>query len=336
MVGTISLNIKCPKLEFDLILRRRITILRGNSGTGKSVLHSLVTLSETSNKVNIKCKYNVVAINNLYGIDSSLRALSGSVVIVDENSPLLLNDEFKNKILKYDIWFILICRGDRYLSIPFSHKEVYEIVDIDSKCKVNKPYYEEPRFDDLTYRNSVTAASFDCMSKFISSLGLKTNEYTSYDNLIRGLAIGNYDNSILVINSADSGRYYGIINAFVKSNIISIKSIECMEALLLNLSYFKTKKNSSLITEPEKNVVSTYPTWKDYFEQLLDSFLIQYFGIPYVKDNICHCYSRNCNFNHKYNLQCIFEQGKDELTYLLGLTELIDSQSKDIAKMAIV
>lgn len=126
----VKLRVEDRRISFDLLLRRKVTVVRGNSATGKTVLWDMINRSRTNPAVSVSCSKPVYALHDLVSCHSDLAALSGSVIIVDEDSPLYLNREFMNSVLDYNIWTVFITRDDRHLSIPFSMNEIYEFVSI--------------------------------------------------------------------------------------------------------------------------------------------------------------------------------------------------------------
>lgn len=51
----VNIKITSPKLNYDLDIRHKATVIIGESATGKSTLANLITRSKSSKRVTIEC-----------------------------------------------------------------------------------------------------------------------------------------------------------------------------------------------------------------------------------------------------------------------------------------
>ena len=155
MVGAVDINISTPRIQYDIKLKRRITIIRGDSGTGKTFLCTLIQQSKIEPTIKVNCRYNVVSFVNFVDYPNSLKRLEGSVFFIDEGSVLLNDENFRKIMLDYDIWFVVVCRGDSYIELPYSVNEVYTI-NVSGKYRFLKKYYERTSINDKHYTDILT------------------------------------------------------------------------------------------------------------------------------------------------------------------------------------
>lgn len=93
MIGKYDIEVVTRKVDYQLTVERNITILRGNSATGKSTLY---------------------------------RAIKQSIVFVDEGAKFINTEEFATAIKKSDNYYVLITRQDLG-NLPYSIHEIYEL-----------------------------------------------------------------------------------------------------------------------------------------------------------------------------------------------------------------
>ena len=91
MKGTYRIRITSKRLQYDFELRRKYTIIKGDSATGKTTLYSLILDVERKRKgVVLSSRVPVVSANYLGGRwDIVLPTISNSIVVIDEDLSLI-------------------------------------------------------------------------------------------------------------------------------------------------------------------------------------------------------------------------------------------------------
>ena len=115
VVGFSRIKIWNNKVHYTLEIKRRITIIKGDSATGKTTLYDLVKSKTARRESN--CKFIYLEMD--FNLQSDLKALEGYVVFIDEDTGLLYNKEFLQSIFDYDIRFVLITRKDSILNCDY-------------------------------------------------------------------------------------------------------------------------------------------------------------------------------------------------------------------------
>lgn len=83
MVGEYRVVVKDRKLKYDFIIRRKYTILRGDSSTGKSTLYKMLLENEGVG-VFTECFVPVVPVGTISVLNSISKG-EGSIIVLDEN-----------------------------------------------------------------------------------------------------------------------------------------------------------------------------------------------------------------------------------------------------------
>ncbi len=114
--------------KYRFTVRRNITVIRGDSGTGKTTLFDMIAdhmrYGEQSG-VSLQCERPCVALT-----DTDWRAQLGgfqnSIVFIDEGLKDLLSHDFAQAVRGSSNYFVIITRAD-LPSLPYSVDEVYKI-----------------------------------------------------------------------------------------------------------------------------------------------------------------------------------------------------------------
>ena len=128
MKGAHAIHVTGRKTDFKFEVQRSITIVRGDSGTGKTTLYDLIAshtrLGEASG-VTIQCEKRCVA---LVDIDwkNQLSSVEDSIVFIDEGTGFIASKEFATVIQKTDNYYVFFTREDLH-ELPYSIDEIYRI-----------------------------------------------------------------------------------------------------------------------------------------------------------------------------------------------------------------
>ena len=114
-------------IRYEFTIQRNITVIRGQSATGKTTLVEMIReyyeLPDTG--INIKCDKNLVV---LYGRDWKNRLLdiSDSIVFIDEQSRFVKTHEFAEAVKGSDNYYVIVTR-EKLSELPYSVTEIYGI-----------------------------------------------------------------------------------------------------------------------------------------------------------------------------------------------------------------
>ena len=122
-------RISDQRVRYSFELVRNITIVRGNSGTGKTTLFDMVSaytrLKERSG-VHIVCGKSCVALHADLDWQARLGGIHDSIVFIDEDAEYISSHAFASAIRHTDNYYVIFCR-DSLHELPYSVEEIYEI-----------------------------------------------------------------------------------------------------------------------------------------------------------------------------------------------------------------
>ena len=127
MVGSFDVSIENAYLKYDFTISRNITIIRGDSATGKTTLVEMIrTYNEQEDSgITIKCEKPLVVV---YGKNwqDQIEKTSGSIVFLDEISRYTKSKEFAETIKGTDNYYVIVTR-EKLSILPYSITEIYGI-----------------------------------------------------------------------------------------------------------------------------------------------------------------------------------------------------------------
>lgn len=135
----IDVSNKWAKYSFDLF--RNITLITGDSGTGKTTLFRMIADYTREGKVSgvhLSSDVPCVALTDS-DWEHQLHGFRNSIVFVDEESRFVNSKEFARSVSGSDNYFVLITR-DVLHELPYSVDEIYEIQTKGKKHTLKKKY----------------------------------------------------------------------------------------------------------------------------------------------------------------------------------------------------
>lgn len=145
MKGLQKIKISNGRIQYKLELRRNITIVKGNSGTGKTTLFEMVAeytrLGEKSG-VQIQSDNRCAALIDM-DWENQLKKTSNSIVFIDEGFEDLNSIRFAHAVRESDNYYIIFCRENLH-NLPYSVDEIYEM-KMSGKFNTLKKLYSPKR-----------------------------------------------------------------------------------------------------------------------------------------------------------------------------------------------
>ena len=128
MKGIHEVIVQNNRVQYKFSVRRNLTILRGDSATGKSTLIDLISQygrdGENSGVV-LRCdKVCTVLTSDLWQI--RLSAIKDSIVFIDEDNSFVATHEFAEKAKNSDNYYVIVMR-ESLPQLPYSVDEIYTL-----------------------------------------------------------------------------------------------------------------------------------------------------------------------------------------------------------------
>lgn len=128
MRGKYRIQIQNQNLHYDFEIKRNITIIRGDSATGKTTLVDMVREfyeNESDSGIDLKCE---VACAVLEGRNwkNQLESFRNSILFIDEGNRFVASREFAEAVQGAENYFVLVTRESLPM-LPYSVEEIYGI-----------------------------------------------------------------------------------------------------------------------------------------------------------------------------------------------------------------
>lgn len=280
MKGKYHICVQNSRIRYEFDIKRNITIIRGDSASGKTTLFSMIEsynrLGEDSG-IEIVCKKECITVNNATW-DLILDKHNDSIVFIDEDSPVIKSQEFAEKIKNSGNYYVIITRED-LPNLPYSVDEIYGIHNSGKYADTKRIYNEfyklysvsddyDKKADIVIVEDSNAGYEFFkniCSSKVsVISAGGKTK--------IRELVSKYTDKEILVV--ADGAAFGSEINEMYldmqKNQRTKMYLPESFEWIILRSGLIDGNRIATILDNPEDFIESSeYFSWEVYFNKLL-------------------------------------------------------------------
>lgn len=126
MTGKYEIEVYNKRVHYHLTIKRNITIIRGDSATGKTELLRMISDYENngiSSGITEICEKRCVVVENA-SWKERLDTLRQSIIFIDEGAQFLRSKEFTRMIKGSDNYFVIVTR-DNLEQLPYSIEEIY-------------------------------------------------------------------------------------------------------------------------------------------------------------------------------------------------------------------
>lgn len=271
-------------IQFKFSIRRKYTIIRGNSATGKTTLFEMVSDANSSrvSGVTISCD---VPVKSLYemGFKHELNNESGNIYIIDEDFGPLKTKEFAEILLRSNNCFIIMTR-ESLAGIPYGYREIYRIKTSGKYHSLENIYPEYHEFHECNY---IITEDEDAGLEF-------------YQHFYGEKVISSHGNSNLSKFGGPDRLLIGdgcAIGAFIQDLLLTKSALylpESFEWKLLQNGMFQNTDAVKLLSEQQESVVDTsYPSPEKYCTNLLTD-LTRNTPAQYSKSRLNSCYLYPC------------------------------------------
>ena len=307
MKGTYKIKISNSKVSFSLELERNITIICGNSATGKTTLIGLIRDYEQLGKasgVTIQCKKPCRVLSNVdwkYRLD----AIHDSIVFLDEGNEFVRSQDFAQAIRGTDNYYVIINR-ESLSQLPYSvnsilklkttsRKKVTYIRSYPEYSNLAEPITEISRVDEIITEDS--NSGYDMFSRIAEDNGVSCLSAQGKSNIFSCLANHSGD-QILVI--ADGAAFGAELEKIYKLQEVSTGKIrlylpESFEWLLLKSGILGNKTPHEILANPAAHIESRdFFSWEQYFTVLLVDLTRDTY-LHYNKNHLNPVYLRPAN-----------------------------------------
>lgn len=128
MKGKYNVVIQNKRIHYEFEIKRNITIIKGQSATGKTALVDMVREhyeNGSASGISVKCSKACVVLEGR-NWEVNLQTFQDSIIFIDEGNAFVNSVDFASKIQKTDNYYVIVTR-ESLSALPYSVEEIYGI-----------------------------------------------------------------------------------------------------------------------------------------------------------------------------------------------------------------
>lgn len=283
MIGNYTIQLSTKRVSFKLDVKRKYTIIRGDSATGKSTIAEYVwrhNIQGTDSGVYLKCDIPVKRFMDI----ESLASWDTCIVVIDE-SDLILKHQDVAGILKRSVCYFIIITRQKLGYLPYSMYEIYELENKTIKTSYTETYLRNryssiPR--QITPELIITEDKNTGFDFFNRTLPVKCDNAKGKDKIKDKLEeyVDKYKSIFVICDGAANGATIYDLKKYIElvssQCDVYIYTPESFEWLLLRSLYYVG--NTKQYLDYTYNYCDTryYDSWEQYYTFFLTELGAKY------------------------------------------------------------
>lgn len=279
MKGTHRVIVQNKRIRYDFEIRRNITIIRGDSATGKTALVDMVREhfeNGNASGVELVCDKSCCVLDGRTWM-GQLLMIQDSIVFIDEGNGFVASDEFAKEIQNTDNYYVIVTR-EGIPSLPYSVEEIYGIRDSGKYGTLKRTYnelyhlYQKEDYRQTVKPEKVVTEDSNAGFQFFQGVCEQSDHMTCISaqgksNIFSVVTSHLSDNMLVIADGAAFGCEMGKLMLLVEQypNIL-LYLPESFEWLILKSGLVKYKGIEEMLRHPEEQIESRdYFSWERYF-----------------------------------------------------------------------
>ena len=307
MKGIVNVRVSNARISFELRLERNITILSGDSATGKTTLVGMIRDYEEdgrSSGVTVQSHKPCRVLTNA-DWQYRLASITDSIVFLDEGNSFVKSEAFARTIQGSSNYYVIITRESLY-QLPYS---VTAILKLKTTTKREKTFVRAyPQYDNLQNPSGKIEASetvltedsnsgYELFSYIAQRSGTQCISAQGKSNVFSTLNCGTDRRMLVIADGAAFGaeleKVYRLMEQ--RPNKITLYLPEAFEWLVLKSGVLGSQTPREILGNPAAYIESSlYFSWEQYFTDLL-VHLTQETVLRYNKGKLNPAYLQSAN-----------------------------------------
>lgn len=283
MNGKHTVKINDRRVRYSFELARNITMVQGDSGTGKTTLFDMIsayTRLKDRSGVQIACDKPCIALYAVSEWEAQLRSIHDSIVFIDEDAEYISSHAFASAIRHTDNYYVIFCRESLH-ELPYSVEEIYEIKTSKRLHTFRKRYRRQK---DYVYAKAEgkkkasvlltedSRAGYQFYQQYYDGTSIRCSSAGSNSGIFSWLQ-EHHDEKVFVV--ADGAAFGSEMNRVMKlqhqfPDKITLCLPECFEWLILQSGLIDIPGLDEILENPSDSIDSQrYFSWENFFEEYL-------------------------------------------------------------------
>lgn len=305
MRGIYHIIVQNRYLKYEFDIRRNITIIQGDSATGKTTLVSLIReymLDGVESGVTISCECECKVVEGNRTWQNQLAAIKDSIVFIDEGNSFIASKDFAREVQKGENYFVLVTR-EGLESLPYSVTEIYGIKSSGKYGRLEAVYHELYQIynfnDNATSGKTILVedgnSGYEFFSVVASEQGLNCISAKGKSNIFNIVSSDDADDMLVIADGAAFGSQIRRVMNAIEGKNVQLYLPESFEWLILNSSIFNDNKIKQILEDTSNFVDSReFFSWERFFTQILvDNTKDTYMAYSKQKLNEVYLHEKN-------------------------------------------
>lgn len=284
MKGSHRVIIEAKRVKYDFTLTRNITILTGDSASGKTVLIDYIRdygRYGSESGVMVSCDRECRTLDN-EDWEMQLKRITNSIIFIDEGNRFVTSKEFAKLALESDNYFVLATR-EKMPMLPYSVQEIYGFRESgkyhEAKQKYNEMYH---LYGEISAQSSIepelvitedSNSGYDFFAKLSEQKNVNCISANGKSNIIKCLQDSEKTQGtrLIIVDGAAFGSEMKEVYEYLNTvgNVV-LYAPESFEWLLLSSNTIPNANVTEILQEPENYIDSKkYASWERFFTALL-------------------------------------------------------------------
>ena len=281
MKGIHKVVVGTKYLKYEFELRRNLTIIRGNSATGKTTLVDMIRTHMNdgeSGPVTLNCdKSCYVVEGNLW--KGQLDNIQDSIVFIDEGNEFVRTKDFARAIQQTDNYYVIVTR-EGLSALPYSVEEVYGIRTSGKYGALKQSYHSLYRiYPDSTTENikpekiltEDSNSGYQFFDAVCTEHQMQCDTANGKSNVFSYLKAHRNEKILVIADGAAFGPEMDRVLQLVQTREnLALYLPESFEWLILSSGILKDAETTQILQTPSGYIDSKeYFSWERYFTALL-------------------------------------------------------------------
>lgn len=281
MKGKYKVIVRNNKLHYEFEIKRNITIIQGDSATGKTTLINMLRQAENLGESSGVDVLSNVPCRILEGVSWKLilQNTAGTIFFIDEENAFINTEEFASEVRGSDNYFVLITRENLY-NLPYSVEEIYGLYASGRYQNTKKIYQQMYRIysdiqefpikpelfivEDSNSGYEFFKAISDEKNLECESAGGKSNIFSKIKN------VKNREVCVIADGAAIGPEMNALYEISHKKKNIHLYLPESFEWIVLKSGLIDDREIRKILETPELFIDSKkYFSWERFFTNLL-------------------------------------------------------------------
>ena len=143
MKGKHKIIVSTKRLKYEFELQRNLTIIQGDSATGKTTLVDMIrdfVNNPSGTPVELNCDKKCYVLEGALW-KQQLTGITDGIVFIDEGNEFIKSSEFAREIQQTDNYYVIVTR-ESLPALPYSVEEIYGIRTSGKYGSLKQSYHE--------------------------------------------------------------------------------------------------------------------------------------------------------------------------------------------------